>query len=291
MHRPSRPGEFHPESLTEPDLILSHHPARAIARRLPPSAESSGSSRILPSWPMLNGDDPPPSLHGHYPTSSLLRGSPPLSGASVLSASRLEPLVPFPFTSPCRLPGRRGCYHPRPPQIRTRRFPASGSSQESFVPSGVAVDDPGRWQQMPGEERVEAGPCEQPSSRSTSQPLLPYSHDLVAIPLQPRPRLSAANSSARSLCLRGHRDPTSQPHASFAFAFSAGGERAPEYLSVLCVSSFSCAVSVCKYAIRSVASASARPSTGMRTPGNFATSATATGSLRARARSGRMMKL
>src|ERR1700730_18155247 len=38
---PSRPGEFHPESLTEPDLILSHHPARAITRRLPPSAEYS----------------------------------------------------------------------------------------------------------------------------------------------------------------------------------------------------------------------------------------------------------
>ena len=34
---PSRPGEFHPESLTDPDLILSHHPARATARRLPPS--------------------------------------------------------------------------------------------------------------------------------------------------------------------------------------------------------------------------------------------------------------
>src|SRR5215470_15346981 len=50
---------------------------------------------------------------------------------------------------------------------------------------GVAVDDPGRWQRMPGEERVEAGPCEQPSSRSTFQPLMPYSHDLVAIPLQP----------------------------------------------------------------------------------------------------------
>jgi hypothetical protein len=28
-HKPSRPGEFHPEPLTEPDLILSHHPARA----------------------------------------------------------------------------------------------------------------------------------------------------------------------------------------------------------------------------------------------------------------------
>src|ERR1700732_4572299 len=48
---PSRPGEFHPESLTEPDLILSHHPARAIARRLPPSAEPSGSSRFDPVGP------------------------------------------------------------------------------------------------------------------------------------------------------------------------------------------------------------------------------------------------
>src|SRR5258708_35141959 len=34
--------------------------------------------------------------------SSLLRGSPPLSGASVLSASRLEPLVLFPLASPAR---------------------------------------------------------------------------------------------------------------------------------------------------------------------------------------------
>jgi hypothetical protein len=42
---PSRPGEFHPEPLTDPDVILSHHPARVIARRLPPSAEISGSSR------------------------------------------------------------------------------------------------------------------------------------------------------------------------------------------------------------------------------------------------------
>ena len=28
-------GEFHPEPLTDPDLTLSRHPARAIARRLP----------------------------------------------------------------------------------------------------------------------------------------------------------------------------------------------------------------------------------------------------------------
>src|ERR1700680_4912077 len=36
------------------------------------------------------------------PASSLRQGSPPLSGASVLSASRLEPLAPFPFGSPSR---------------------------------------------------------------------------------------------------------------------------------------------------------------------------------------------
>jgi hypothetical protein len=42
---PSRPGELHPEPLTEPDLTLSRHPARATARRLPPSIEQSGSSR------------------------------------------------------------------------------------------------------------------------------------------------------------------------------------------------------------------------------------------------------
>ena len=39
---PSRPGELHPEPLTDPDLILSHHPARAIARRLPPFPSNIG---------------------------------------------------------------------------------------------------------------------------------------------------------------------------------------------------------------------------------------------------------
>src|SRR5712664_1627673 len=34
---PSWPGELHPEPLADPDLILSHHPARATVRRLPPS--------------------------------------------------------------------------------------------------------------------------------------------------------------------------------------------------------------------------------------------------------------
>ena len=48
---PSRPGEFHPESLTDPDVILSHHPARVITPRLPPFAEPSGSSRFDPVGP------------------------------------------------------------------------------------------------------------------------------------------------------------------------------------------------------------------------------------------------
>jgi hypothetical protein len=33
------PGGCNPEPLTEPDLMLSHHPARTTAGRLPPSAE------------------------------------------------------------------------------------------------------------------------------------------------------------------------------------------------------------------------------------------------------------
>src|SRR5215471_8286638 len=48
---PSRPREFHPEPLTDPYVNLSIHTARVIARRLPPSAEPSGSSRYDPVGP------------------------------------------------------------------------------------------------------------------------------------------------------------------------------------------------------------------------------------------------
>jgi len=41
---PSRPGEFHPEPLTDPDLNLSIHPARAIDEELPPFVKTAGSS-------------------------------------------------------------------------------------------------------------------------------------------------------------------------------------------------------------------------------------------------------
>src|SRR5258705_5006207 len=45
------PGNFTPSLSQIPDVILTHHPARAIARRLPPSAEIAGSSRFDPVGP------------------------------------------------------------------------------------------------------------------------------------------------------------------------------------------------------------------------------------------------
>jgi hypothetical protein len=41
---PSRPGELHPEPLTEPDVNLSIHPARATPKRLPPCGKTMSSS-------------------------------------------------------------------------------------------------------------------------------------------------------------------------------------------------------------------------------------------------------
>src|SRR4029077_11580057 len=107
-----------------------------------------------PSWPRLNGDDPPPLLHGHYPASSLLQGGPPLSGASVLSASRLEPLVLFPLASPARFsrsiqqPGRE----PRPLHagclMRSLRHPPSLSrrlGQPSVLTSSKQLSTLLQW--------------------------------------------------------------------------------------------------------------------------------------------------
>src|SRR5262249_17147022 len=64
---PSRPGEFHPEPLTDPCLTVSGHTARAIQGELPPSV---AISRFLPS-PVdqvdHNTNGLPPSLRGRYP--------------------------------------------------------------------------------------------------------------------------------------------------------------------------------------------------------------------------------
>ena len=85
--RPSSPGELHPEALTDPCLSLSAHTARAIRGEL---ALSVTTRRFLPLPVDQSGyeaNDPPPSLHGHYPASSLLRDSPSLSSAFVLLPS------------------------------------------------------------------------------------------------------------------------------------------------------------------------------------------------------------
>ena len=46
---------------------------------------------------------------------------------------RSSDVVAKPIDRAHKWPGRRGCYHPRPPQTRTCRIPASGSSRESFA--------------------------------------------------------------------------------------------------------------------------------------------------------------
>src|ERR1700737_3905063 len=50
---PGRPGEFHPEPPTDPDVNLSIHPARATQRRLPPPIRTGSP----PGGPL-----PPPAL-------------------------------------------------------------------------------------------------------------------------------------------------------------------------------------------------------------------------------------
>ena len=42
-------------------------------------------------------------------------------------------------------PGRRGCYHPRPPQTRACGFPASGSSRERFARGRLSQHPRTRW--------------------------------------------------------------------------------------------------------------------------------------------------
>ena len=50
--RPSRPGELHPEPLTDPDMTLSRHPARAARERLSPFIQVGGflPLPVDPTW-------------------------------------------------------------------------------------------------------------------------------------------------------------------------------------------------------------------------------------------------
>ena len=151
---PSRPREFHPEPLTDPDVILSHHPARAIARRLPPSAEIAGSSRFDPVGPRSTTMTHPLRSMGITPLRRYYDGSPPLSGASVLSASRLEPLVLFPLASPARFsrsvqePGRESRHLHAGCRLGSLRHPPSLSrrlGQPSVLTSSKQLSTLLQW--------------------------------------------------------------------------------------------------------------------------------------------------
>src|SRR4051795_1597307 len=83
------------------------------------------------------------------------------------------------------LPSRRVCCHPRPSQTRTCRFPASGSSGESFAPDGVVMDDPGRWQRALLQECRQTRPGVGALTIPSRQPSLPDPHNLVGIPTHP----------------------------------------------------------------------------------------------------------
>ena len=96
---PSRPGDFHPEPLTEPDVSLAAYPARATPRRLPPSAETNRvhpaqavDPYISPTWVTCSLRST-----GITPFPRYYEAVRPCIGASVLSASRVRRLCLFPY--------------------------------------------------------------------------------------------------------------------------------------------------------------------------------------------------
>jgi hypothetical protein len=91
---------------------------------------------------------------GITPASLLLRSSPPLAGASVLSASRLEPLVPFPLPSPARFSRSA-----REPSRGSRRLHA-GCRSGGLMPSPELFPEDGS---TPGSDIAPETPFENPS--------------------------------------------------------------------------------------------------------------------------------
>ena len=96
-------------------MTVSRHTARAIPESCRSPPKPAGSSCFQLAHYGSSADDPPPSLHGHYSASSLLRGDPPLDAASVLSPSWLNPLAAFPLATTPSFP-------------RSLRLPLPGSA-------------------------------------------------------------------------------------------------------------------------------------------------------------------
>src|SRR6266849_10507127 len=71
--------------------------------------------------------------------------------------------------------------HPHPPQTRTCRIPASGSSQESLANGDIAMDDPGPRKRVAGEEGSELLPWEWCRAGPSLQPFPPGPFSLEGI--------------------------------------------------------------------------------------------------------------
>ena len=99
----SRPGEFHPEPLTEPAVTVSRRPARAAVRGSHLSSKYEGSSCCQLTQPRLGC--PLPLLHGHYSRFiTNTEQSAPARSIGTFCLAVFFPLEHFPFASSCRFP-------------------------------------------------------------------------------------------------------------------------------------------------------------------------------------------
>ena len=127
---PSRLREFHPEALT--DSGREPLDSSGSCHRVE-TAVSRQDRRFLPfpvALPILSSVTHPPSLHRNYPASSLLRSSPSLAGASVLSASRFPRLCLLRYHRP---PGSQVPYQ-SPNEIHAAYTPDTAWSVGRYPP-------------------------------------------------------------------------------------------------------------------------------------------------------------
>src|SRR3954452_23895387 len=132
---PSRPGEFHPEPLTEPCVNLSIYTARAIHKELPPSATTI-RFLLLPvdqHDPDANGLSP--SLHGRYPLHRCRVGGGALARWPPSAAQSVRAVFPhtaFTKTRSSGMQSKESTESNSPARtLRTTWFPATVSSRRS----------------------------------------------------------------------------------------------------------------------------------------------------------------
>jgi hypothetical protein len=138
MRRPNfrrvGPGNFTPSPSKIPDLILSHHPARAIARRLPPSAEISGFSRYDPVDPSSTAMTHPLCSTGITPLRHYYGAVRPSPAHRYFQPHGWSRLCFFPWHR------RPGSHVPHKSQIELR---AAYMPDAAWAVSGISQADPG----------------------------------------------------------------------------------------------------------------------------------------------------